>query len=68
MTKGLIGTPAHEGPPEEARAALYRQMANGLPVKRIGAPGDIGAAIAFLVGNGFVTGAVLDVDGGALIS
>ena len=54
--------------PEEARAALYQQMAEELPVKRVGALDDIGAAIALLVGDGFVTGAVLDVDDGARIS
>ena len=37
-----------------------------MPIARIGAPADIGAAVAFLCSGAasYVTGAVLDVDGG----
>jgi NAD(P)-dependent dehydrogenase (short-subunit alcohol dehydrogenase family) len=35
------------------------------PVGRTGTADDIAQAIVYLLGNGFTTGAVLDVDGGA---
>jgi NAD(P)-dependent dehydrogenase (short-subunit alcohol dehydrogenase family) len=44
---------------------MYRQAAERLPVRRIGAPDELGAAALFLMTNGYTTGIVLDVDGGA---
>ena len=44
---------------------MYRQAADRLPVRRIGAAEDLGAAALFLMTNGYTTGTILDVDGGA---
>ena len=41
---------------------------NSEKVKRIGRPDEIAEAVIFLVSNGYVTGTVLDVDGGARLS
>jgi NAD(P)-dependent dehydrogenase (short-subunit alcohol dehydrogenase family) len=35
---------------------------------RIGSPDDVAAAVAYLVGAGFVTGTTLVVDGGRLLT
>lgn len=43
-------------------------MGGGLPVKRIGHPQEIAEAVLLLIGNDFITGAVLDVDGGARLT
>jgi len=64
LSPGFTDTPAYEGMPEDARAELYHHMAEAALVKRVGDADEIGAAIVFLVENGFTTGAVLDVDGG----
>ena len=42
---------------EESIAAMH-------PVKRLGQPADIARAISFLLDSPFVTGSVLEVDGG----
>lgn len=39
-------------------------VAQGLPLKRIGAPADIARACVFLASNDFATGTILRVDGG----
>jgi 3-oxoacyl-[acyl-carrier protein] reductase len=51
--------------PEESDKAL--QIAQSLPVKRLGRPGDVARAVMFLAApeNGFVTGQCLFVCGGA---
>jgi len=53
---------ASAGRPAEANAAVIRQI----PVRRIGRPEEVGAAVAFLAGEdaGFINGAVIDVNGG----
>jgi NAD(P)-dependent dehydrogenase (short-subunit alcohol dehydrogenase family) len=49
----------------EQRAAAFAEMAKSTPVGRVGRPEDIADAIALLVRNGFMTGAVIPVDGGS---
>lgn len=56
-----------EGIPQEE---ILMKMGNSNPVKRIGKPEDIGAAIAFLASEraGYITGVTLQVDGGQIKS
>ena len=65
LSPGVVDTPVWSGMPGEARQAMYRQAAERLPVGRIGTPADLGEAALFLMTNGYTTGIVLDVDGGA---
>lgn len=62
VAPGLIETSMAASRPDEANAAVIRQI----PVRRIGRPGEVGAAVAFLAGEdaGFINGAVIDVNGG----
>ena len=70
IAPGKIDTPRvrelwqHWPDPEEAQA---RDIA-AIPVRRIGTPEEIGAAVAFLCSEqaGYISGVVLAVDGGAL--
>ncbi|MET2825534.1 SDR family oxidoreductase [Mesorhizobium shangrilense] len=48
----------------DRKDATLADMAERLPVGRIGQPDDIADAIAFLMGNGFTTGTTLHVEGG----
>lgn len=48
----------------EQRAEVVKAIAQKLPVKRIGKPEEIADAVLFLMGNGFITGATLLIDGG----
>jgi NAD(P)-dependent dehydrogenase (short-subunit alcohol dehydrogenase family) len=50
-----------------ARADLLARLGTALPVGRIGTPEELAAAYLFVMTNGFVTGAVIDVDGGGLL-
>lgn len=62
---GFIDTPMLDNnPPEANRAGI-----EATPLKRIGKPEDIAAAVAFLVGPdaSFITGAELTVDGGWIL-
>jgi NAD(P)-dependent dehydrogenase (short-subunit alcohol dehydrogenase family) len=65
VSPGVIDTEWWSWIPEEARAEAVRGAAAGTPVGRPGRPEEVADAIAFLIGNGFTTGVVLPVDGGA---
>jgi NAD(P)-dependent dehydrogenase (short-subunit alcohol dehydrogenase family) len=65
VSPGLVDTPAYDGLPVEAKAGMFAGAAKSLPVGRTGTPEDVAEAIVYLLGNGFTTGALLDVDGGA---
>jgi NAD(P)-dependent dehydrogenase (short-subunit alcohol dehydrogenase family) len=65
VSPGLVDTPAYDGMPKETKAGMFAGAAKSLPVGRTGTSDDIAQAVVFLIGNGFTTGALLDVDGGA---
>jgi NAD(P)-dependent dehydrogenase (short-subunit alcohol dehydrogenase family) len=65
VSPGTTATEAYAGLPDEARKEMFAATAAKLPVGRIGAPEDIAQAILLAAANPFVTGATLDVDGGA---
>ena len=64
VSPGVVETPWWNAMPDEARQAYFAQHASELPVARIGQPDDVAQAIAFLIGNGYTTGSVMECDGG----
>jgi NAD(P)-dependent dehydrogenase (short-subunit alcohol dehydrogenase family) len=65
VSPGMIDTPWWDAMPKEQKDGFFRQASETLPVGRVGRPEDVGDAIVLLATNGFVTGTVLEVDGGA---
>ncbi|MFN3993103.1 MAG: SDR family oxidoreductase [Tabrizicola flagellatus] len=65
VSPGMTATEAYAGLPEAARDGMFAATAARLPAGRIGAPEDIAQAILLAAANPFLTGATLDVDGGA---
>lgn len=68
ISPGIVETSAYEGMPEEKRSKFFESVAAKLPVRRIGQPEDIAAAVLHLMQNGYTTGTVLDVDGGGRLA
>lgn len=65
VSPGFVDTPYWERALDpEARRRTYAAMAAAVPVQRVGTPDDVAAAIVLCAANGFVTGAVIDCDGG----
>ena len=65
LSPGWIDTPIWETSALSAnKVAMFEQMAQRLPARRIGQPADIAHAALFLMENEFTTGTVLPVDGG----
>ena len=62
VAPGLIDTPLWDSFGAQREVILAHGA--GLPVGRIGRPEEVAAAVIFLMSNGFVTGAVLPIDGG----
>ena len=64
VAPGVVRTPFHErfNTPE-----ILENVRKSLPLQRLGAPEDIGAAVLFLVSpmSNFITGQVLEANGGA---
>ncbi|HEY3147980.1 MAG TPA: SDR family oxidoreductase [Dongiaceae bacterium] len=64
VSPGAIDTPWWDKWPTDQKAALFNQIAATSPVGRVGKPEDVADAIAFVVRNSFVTGQVIQCDGG----
>lgn len=64
---GFVDTPLLDAYYGDGRDEAVRELAARLPVGRIGTPQDIADGAMFLMGNSFVTGTVLHIDGGKLL-
>ncbi|MCR4470334.1 SDR family oxidoreductase [Burkholderia sp. SCN-KJ] len=64
VAPGFVDTPLYDAFGPEARDAIVGQAASALPGGRVGRADEVGEAIAFLLGNGFVNAEILHVDGG----
>jgi 3-oxoacyl-[acyl-carrier protein] reductase len=66
VAPGFIDTDMTRALPEQQRAALSEQI----PLGRLGAPGDVAAAVVFLASPGaaYITGVTLHVNGGMYMS
>lgn len=65
ITPGQIDTPLWRGRLSETEAkAYFDRVAQSHPVGRAGTADDVAQAVLFLMQNGFMSGAVLDIDGG----
>ena len=67
VSPGIIDTPMWPSD-RAAREELYRKATGNNPIPRAGAPDEVAEAILFMIGNDFVTGTTIDVDGGWLLS
>jgi NAD(P)-dependent dehydrogenase (short-subunit alcohol dehydrogenase family) len=62
---GLVRTELWDEMSEQARTQMYERAASALPVGRVGEPQDLAQAYLYAMREGFCTGQVLIVDGGA---
>lgn len=67
VSPGVIDTPIRAAMPEAVRKEMLAKTAAALPVGRVGMAEDIAQQIASFMSNGFATGSIVYVDGGALI-
>jgi len=68
VSPGVIDTPWWRFAADDARAALFADFAAKTPVGRVGRAEDVADAIAFVIGNRFMTGATIICDGGLRLS
>lgn len=65
VSPGIIATPWWDRVPDSFRQDVFAQSAANAPAGRVGQPEDVAQAIIFLIQNTFVTGSIIDCDGGA---
>lgn len=68
VSPGIIDTPIRAAMPEAARRELLEKTAAALPVRRVGLGEDIAQQILAFMTNGFATGSIVYLDGGALVT
>ncbi|PXX55632.1 NAD(P)-dependent dehydrogenase (short-subunit alcohol dehydrogenase family) [Nocardia tenerifensis] len=64
VSPGWIDTPIWDTIAGAAKTERHQQLADRLPVGRIGQPAEVAAAMLAVMRNPFITGTVLHVDGG----
>lgn len=67
LSPGMVRSEAYASVPEDAREAMYQNTGESLPVGRVGLPDEIAQAVLASLTNGYLTGQILDVDGGHMI-
>jgi NAD(P)-dependent dehydrogenase (short-subunit alcohol dehydrogenase family) len=64
ISPGVVDTEGWAFMPEDERRKFFDQLATQLPARRIGTPADLAQAALFVLGNPYLTGEVLRVNGG----
>lgn len=67
VSPGMVRTNLWQNMGAEEREKLYESVGNSLPVGRVGEASDIARAYLFLMQEGFGTGQIVVVDGGAVL-
>jgi NAD(P)-dependent dehydrogenase (short-subunit alcohol dehydrogenase family) len=67
VSPGIIDTPIRAAMPEAARKEMLEKTAANLPVRRVGLGEDVAKQIVAFMENGFMTGSIVYLDGGALV-
>jgi NAD(P)-dependent dehydrogenase (short-subunit alcohol dehydrogenase family) len=65
VSPGVIDTAWWNAIPQASRDEFFAQFASKAPAGRVGSANDVADAVKSLIGNTFMTGNVLKVDGGA---
>lgn len=65
VSPGVLNTPRWQNLPEAERTALLQKFSDMLPVGHVGEAKDAAACVAMLIGNRYITGSVVECDGGA---
>ncbi|TQS43561.1 SDR family oxidoreductase [Cryptosporangium phraense] len=65
VSPGLVDTPWWSSTPDDARRALFDQIAGVLPARRVASADDVAEAVVLAATNRNLTGTVLESDGGA---
>lgn len=64
LSPGLVDTTAYDGMPAEGRREMMTAAAARVPIGRLGTADEVGRAAAMVVDNPYLSGALLDCDGG----
>ncbi|APR87835.1 short-chain dehydrogenase/reductase SDR [Minicystis rosea] len=65
VSPGVVDTPWWDALPKDQKDGFFAQAQKTLPVGRVGRPEDVAEAIVMVATNGFMTGTVLEIAGGA---
>ncbi|MGF1690768.1 SDR family oxidoreductase [Photobacterium kagoshimensis] len=68
VSPGLTMTTAYQGMDQQSRESMYENARNTLPAGRVGTAEDVAQAYVMAITNPYMTGSIIDVDGGALIN
>jgi NAD(P)-dependent dehydrogenase (short-subunit alcohol dehydrogenase family) len=64
VSPGVVDTAWWDRMPADMKDTIFRQQAETLPVGRVGQAQDVAAIIVSLMENAFITGSVIECDGG----
>jgi NAD(P)-dependent dehydrogenase (short-subunit alcohol dehydrogenase family) len=67
VSPGVVATPGWAHLSEQERTSMFDDLGRSLPAGRVGQPEDVARAVLELTGNGYTTGEIRNVDGGALL-
>jgi NAD(P)-dependent dehydrogenase (short-subunit alcohol dehydrogenase family) len=68
LRRGVVLTDLWSSLYETERGGLYETMGESLPVGCVGRVAEVAASSLYLMDNGYSTGSVIKIDGGAVLA